>query len=535
MRPDLQNIDEVVKRYWPPASNEEMKSDVDRVRRQLESGTARSINPVLAQPFRWRIAMVAAASILLLSVVGIFVWPHSESFAVVESEEGSLFRVVDGQPAPIQAREQLQSGEMVRTNSAAGAQLLLADGSRVEMRSTSELVLEHADDGVRIRLNTGGVIVNATKQHNRHLYVQTKDVVVSVVGTVFLVNTETEGSRVAVIEGEVRVRQGETEQRLLPGDQVTTNPSTLSLAVKEEIAWSRSAKEHLELLQQSAVTGDQNKFEALVVRPESGNGGLRGAPVRCNGIDGVFPLPPRGVAAGTIGDVSAVPRGRCVGRYVTLITLITTAYGVPERNVSGGPDWMRSSLETFQIHAKAEASSTVTKDQLREMLKKLLIDQFKLKIRRDTKEAPGHALVVSQNGPQLRPASGDADLYLEQNGRRNQFNMLRGGQITIKGQATLQVFADYLSVAPLLALNHVVDKTGLPGMYEFSLTLNMVPPELPGRGGVRGEGTALSSPRIDWDPSIAKAMEDQLGLSLVSQRVPEAVLVIEHAEKPSEN
>ena len=200
-------------------------------------------------------------------------------------------------------------------------------------------------DGVSIQLKNGGVIVNAAKQRYQHLYVRTRDVTVSVVGTVFLVSAEEKGSRVAVIEGEVRVRQGETEQRLLPGEQVTTNPSIPSLAVKEEIAWSRSAKEHLELLQQSAATGDQNKFEVLVVRPESGNAGLRGAPVRCNGIDGVFPLPPRGVAAGVIGDVSAVPRGRCVGRYVTLITLITTAYGVPEINVSGGPDWMRSSLK----------------------------------------------------------------------------------------------------------------------------------------------------------------------------------------------
>ena len=477
-------------------------------------------HPAGRLPLRWRWPVFVAAAIVFSVLAAIGIARFSRAAAVLETADGA---------------RTIRYGESVRSDDQAGTIIVLADGSRVEMRANTDLSLERVKDGVSIQLKDGGVIVNAAKQRDQHLYVRTRDVTVSVVGTVFLVSAEEKGSRVAVIEGEVRVRQGETEQRLLPGEQVTTNPSIPSLAVKEEIAWSRSAKEHLELLQQSAATGDQNKFEVLVVRPESGNGGLRGAPVRCNGIDGVFPLPPRAVAAGVIGDVSAVPRGRCVGRYVTLITLITTAYGVPERNVSGGPDWMRSSLETFQIQAKAEAYSTVTKDQLREMLQKLLMDQFKLKIRRDTKEAPGYVLVVSQNGPQLRPASGDQDLYLEQNGQRNQFNLLRGGQITIKGQATLQAFADYLSVAPLVALNHVVDKTGLPGMYEFSLTLNMIPPELPGRGGVRGEGTALSSPRIEWDPSIAKAMENQLGLSLASQKVTEAVLVIEHAEKPPEN
>ena len=494
------------------------------LRRAAYAVPARSdaIHPAARLPLRWRRPVFVAAAVVFSVLAALGIARFSRAAAVLETADGA---------------RTIRYGEPVRSDDQAGTIIVLGDGSRIEMRTHTDLSLERVKDGVSIQLKNGGVIVNAARQRDRHLYVRTRDVTVSVVGTVFLVSAEERGSRVAVIEGEVRVRQGEKEERLLPGEEVTTNPSIPSLAVKEEIAWSVSAKEHLELLQQSAAAEDQNKFEVARVRPESGNGGLRGAPVRCNGIDGVFPLPPRAVATGVIGDVSAIPRGRCVGRYVTLLTLITTAYGVPERNVFGGPDWVRSSLETFQVEGKAEAEaySTVTKDQLRGMLQNLLMDQFRLKIRRDTKEAPGYVLVVSRNGSQLRLASGGQDLYLEQNGRRNQFNLLSGGQITIKGQATLQAFADYLSVAPLIALNHVVDKTGLPGMYEFSLTLNMIPPELPGRGGARGEGTALSSPRIEWDPSITRAMEDQLGLSLASQKVPEAVLFIEHAEKPPEN
>jgi len=464
-------------------------------------------------PFRRRLPVFLAAVIAFSVLAAIGVARISRPAAVLETANGA---------------RAIRYGEPVRSDDQAGTVMVLADGSRVEMRAHTDLSLERVENGVAIELKNGDVLVNAAKQRRQHLYVRTRDVTVSVVGTVFLVSAEEKGSRVAVIEGEVRVRQGKTEHRLRRGEEVTTNPSLPSLVA--------SAKENLELLQQQAVTEDQNKFEVFAVRPESGNGGFRGSPVRCHGIDGVFPLPPRAMTAGgVIGEVSAVPRGRCVGRYVTLITLISTAYGVPERNVFGGPDWMRSSFETFQIEGKAEAYATVTRDQLRQMLQQLLMDRFKLEVRRETKEAPGYALVLSQNGSQLQPASGDPELYLEQNGQRNQFNMLRGGQITIKGQATLQFFADYLSVAPLLGLNHVVEKTSLPGMYQFSLTLNMLPPELPGRGGVRGEGTALSSPRIEWDPSIAKAMEVQLGLSLAPEKVPETVLVIEHAEKPSEN
>src|SRR5262249_51870725 len=145
----------------------------------------------------------------------------------------------------------LGSGQTFRTTTAVAA-IRFADTSRVEMRAQSEISLERASDGVRIRLNNGSVIVNAAKQGAGHLYVQTKDMTVSVVGTVFLVNAEEEGSRVAVIEGEVHVQQGDAATQLLPGEQVTTSQRMKSIGVKEGISWSHHAEEHLALLQQTA-------------------------------------------------------------------------------------------------------------------------------------------------------------------------------------------------------------------------------------------------------------------------------------------
>jgi len=526
MNPE-QNLDEILDRYITSAKQEEVESHCEEVFQRLQTRANRPVahstpNRSIRRSF-WPVAAAVAATIAIAILLPT--------------------RIVQSAPATLEdanGKRKIQFGEIVRPIGDMSAMLSMADGPRVETRSMSEFSLERADDGgTRIRLNMGGLIVDAASAHGGNLYVQTKDINALVSGAVSLVKAEAEGSSVVALGGEVRVQQGAETRNLRPGEQIRTNPRMQVLPVPEEIAWSQNADAHMALLQQqpaTTATGEQNKFEVLVVRPESGNAGLRGAPVRCNGSDGVFPLPPSRVAAGVIGAASAVPRGRCVGRYVTLITLITTAYGVPEANVSGGPDWMRSSLETFQIEAKAEAYSTVTKDQLREMLQTLLMDRFKLRIRRDTKQGRGYVLGVSQNGSQLRPASGDEDLYLEQNGRRNQFNLLLGGQLSIKGQATLRTFADYLSVAPILGLNHVEDRTALSGMYEFSLTLNMIPPELPGRGGVRGaDSTGQSSPRVEWDPSIAKAIESQLGLSLVSQTVQEPVLIVEHAEKPSEN
>ena len=142
-----------------------------------------------------------AAAVLLLGVVSsanlIYEWM---SFARVESEQGSVYRVNEGALQGLGRGTRIGQGQIIRSGEMTGGGLVLSDGSQVEMRAQSELVLERADDGVRIRLNKGSVIVNAAKQHG-HLYVQTKDVTVSVVGTVFVVQAEEEGSRVAVIEG----------------------------------------------------------------------------------------------------------------------------------------------------------------------------------------------------------------------------------------------------------------------------------------------------------------------------------------------
>ena len=158
--------------------------------------------------------------------------------------DDTLFRVVEGRVQMGDTPSLLRSfggTGTIRSNGGTGVVLALLDGSRIEMRTRSELSLERADDGVRIRLHSGGIIVNAAKQRTGHLYVQTKDVTVSVVGTVFLVNAEEHGSRVAVIEGEVRVLQGTNEKRLRPGEQVTSSPAMAAPPVRQVIAWSRNA------------------------------------------------------------------------------------------------------------------------------------------------------------------------------------------------------------------------------------------------------------------------------------------------------
>ena len=159
---------------------------------------------------------LAAASCVVLIVTA---WLVREVTGVrnvgasVEAGAAALSVSSDGRTRSLHANERIKFGDIVRSNDGTGGMLRLADGSHIEVRSSSELYLEHADDGVRIRLNHGGLIVNAAKQHDGHLYVQTKDFVVSVVGTVFLVNAEDVGSRVAP-RGQRRRRDDPARSRL---------------------------------------------------------------------------------------------------------------------------------------------------------------------------------------------------------------------------------------------------------------------------------------------------------------------------------
>jgi hypothetical protein len=191
---------------------------------------------------RWLLAGAAAVSAILVAAA--LLWNSagpSRPFATVEAAGDSMYR--NG--------EKVGAGRTVQSGPAEGMIIALEDGTRVEIRSVSELLWESAADGVRIRLNSGSVIVNAVSQRSGHLYVETRHVVASVVGTVFHVHAEQGGTRVDVIEGEVRVQQGQTSKTLAPGDHISTDSLLESQSIAAEIAWSRHAGAHLALLEQS--------------------------------------------------------------------------------------------------------------------------------------------------------------------------------------------------------------------------------------------------------------------------------------------
>lgn len=521
MKPNIKNIDEIVKRHLPSASEDRIDAGTTRVLHELRSQphrvADRTPSQVPTRPLEWKwIALASVAALMLLAVfIGPIVWRQYHAPGVLESADHS---------------RRIGYGEVVRADAGADSTLVLADKSRVEMRAETELLLERAGDGMRIRLNKGDVIVSAAKQSNGHLYVQTRDMTVSVVGTVFFVKAEAEGSRVAVIEGEVRVQRGETENKLRSGEQVATNPRMESQKLNEEISWSKNAVAHIALLQQSSrdITESQEVFEVASIRPKNspagggGRGGAGGAPPACG------------------GSPATIDPGRFVITNATLYRLITMAYGkdcasaeVSEFELlSGGPEWIRS--DKFDIEAVIpKGSSSYTRQQLsignapklQMMIQTLLVDRFKLTVRRSIKEMPVYLLMLGKGAPKLTEwKDADGTAYTVNTGLNP-----KGEVSTAIGGRKLSM-ADLAQQLGLITRRPVLDRTGITG--EFTYAFEFAPSDdQPGVREMRANGRF---PFLSG-PSLFTALEEELGLKLETSKAPVEVLVIEHAEKPSEN
>lgn len=475
-----------------------------------------------------RLMLVAAAVLLMAVVTGAILYRQATPAAAATVAEGSLDRTRGGQTDSLKAGDTIERAETVRTVGGEGAVLALVDGSRVEIREHSELNLVRLEGSVQIRLSQGALIVNAARQQRERSLVHTKDVTVSAQGAVFMVEAWALGTRVAVIEGQVQIQHGATAKILLPGEQIATSPATPVLTVAEQISWSRNAAIHLALLQQSlpslpaTPTARSSEFAAATIRafaPGTTFPDAR-AGAACRGIDGsdrmIFAL------RQDMDPVVEAPRGRCVIVGLHLQHLVRFAYGMRSGRVSGGPAWasqpdtvqstpegtVHGARHVFQIEATADDSAAATTEQLKQMLQNLLADRLQLKVRHETQQVPGFALVVQGSGLKIAETSGSPESPIQV------FN--EKGQMVIRGKSTLAQLASMLNVG-----FPVIDKTGLTGVYEYEFV--PPPPRNPG---------ALPAKLDAW----LRALQAQLGLGLEGESaVPTPAIVIEHAELPSPN
>jgi uncharacterized protein (TIGR03435 family) len=193
---------------------------------------------------------------------------------------------------------------------------------------------------------------------------------------------------------------------------------------------------------------------------------------------------------------------------VTLIDLVTDAYGLRYDQVAAGPTWAKS--DRFDIAAKAPGDGPVNLELMRPMLQSLLADRFQMKVHREMREVPVYELVVGKNGPKLKESAPDtkSNYRVRSSGT---------GMHMVVNKGAMDQLARQLSNT---AGRPVINKTALNGTYDY--TLDWMP--------------ADSAPSPDSNVvSIFTAVQEQLGLKLEPAKGPVDTLVIDRAEKPSEN
>ena len=221
----------------------------------------------------------------------------------------------------------------------------------------------------------------------------------------------------------------------------------------------------------------------------------------------------------TPGKLFTVKGRQVITINTSLSDLITFAYELHARQITGGPEWTEK--EKYDITGQPEAQGTPSMVQLRAMVRQLLTDRFKLSFHRDKKDLSVYAIVVGPNGAKLTKN--------ETNPNGLPGLLFRGLGVLPASNATI---ADLAGVMQTAVLDRpVVDRTGLPGRYDF--TLRWTPDE----SQFAGLGVQVPPPSNDPNapPGLFTAIQEQLGLKLDATRAPVEVLVIDRVEKPSEN
>ncbi len=197
-------------------------------------------------------------------------------------------------------------------------------------------------------------------------------------------------------------------------------------------------------------------------------------------------------------------------RNATLRRLIADAWKLQLDQVIG-PPWL--DRNEYDIETRYAAGATREQGDL--MLQSLLADRFGLKQHAETRAMRVYELTVGRNGPKIKPvAEGEAHpgAGFHFHGDMRQFADLLAVQFSIPAAASPS--------EPVRAggpANPVLDRTGLHGVYDFSVDIH---PEL---------GTdALTA----WQ----RVLDEQLGLKIESRKEDVEVRVIDSAtEVPSAN
>jgi uncharacterized protein (TIGR03435 family) len=194
----------------------------------------------------------------------------------------------------------------------------------------------------------------------------------------------------------------------------------------------------------------------------------------------------------------------------SLVGLMQFAYEITAEQIVGGPDWVRN--DRFDVVAKIAADAK--EDQTAHMLRALLEERFKLRLRNEKREMAILELALANSdgrvGPNLYYCSKNVSTP------ERTFAAPRGGNVAAGSCGPVSNLAR-LAAGQVQGI--VRDKTGLTGKWRFNIYFG---PDLPDANSV--------NPDL---PSFVTALREQLGLKLERARGLVDVVVIDSVERPT--
>jgi uncharacterized protein (TIGR03435 family) len=224
------------------------------------------------------------------------------------------------------------------------------------------------------------------------------------------------------------------------------------------------------------------------------------------------------------GEHIDVSSHRAYYECFTVESLLNVAYAqdgnftlnaAPERNVRGGPDWIRSERYTV------EATTAATVQSFGPMLRTLFDDRFHVRSHKALEETPMYGLTVAKSGLKIKPiAEGDcveedrdAPAPAPKAGGKPPCGMTSG-----RKRGTVRTWelggATFGDLAAVLDTDRkILDQTGVTKRFNIHLEYDL------------DEMTTTGV-------TVFRALEEQLGLRLVPTKGPHEVVVIDSIERP---
>lgn len=184
----------------------------------------------------------------------------------------------------------------------------------------------------------------------------------------------------------------------------------------------------------------------------------------------------------------------------TLKRLVMQAFNLQDFQVTGGPAWFEK--ERWDLTGKAPDGVNTKPEVLRGMLQSLLTERFHLTTHLETKSMTVLSLYVAKGGSKLKQSAPD-----QGNSWTNGRGLLRG---------TNQSIDDFARMLAGQLNQQVVDKTRLTGKFDFELKWE-------------------ENPEKNEGPSVFTALQEQMGLKVEPEKAPVEILVVDRADRPTDN